>query len=386
MGTLRLLLAIAVAMTHGGCVHQYCLYPADNAVQIFFIISGFLITMILTKKYQGRLWLFYSNRALRIYVPYLSVFAVALVFAFIATGCGVVPSYFDELYRAAPMLGPLTWLYVGIGNIGIFGQELGPFLGFNGHLYFTAEYWTSPVLVTRLFLIAPAWTLGIELLFYILAPFLVRRSIWLSLGLLAISSAARILAYLNGLDHDPWNYRFFPFEISLFLAGSVSYRIWAHVKRPLVLPPIINAITVFVIVSLAAAHPWIGFSVEHRWIFYALAVLTLPALFTFSGRNAWDTALGDLSYPVYLIHMPLSGALEVLFPAYVHSHLAAYNVPATLFVAFLFVRFVERPLDAVRQRRVRRSTESIRPTQEAIKAAVDGRGSADIPLCARSPS
>lgn len=366
MGTLRFLLAIAVAMAHGGCVRQYCIYPADNAVQIFFVVSGFLITMILTEKYQGRLWLFYSNRALRIYVPYLSVFAVALVFALGATSYGSVPSYFRELHRAAPALDPLTWLYVGVGNIGIFDQELGPFLGFNGHLYFTGEYWTSPVYVTRLFLVTPAWTLGIELLFYLLAPFLVSRSIWLSIGLLTISSAVRMIAYRNGLDHDPWTYRFFPFELSLFLAGSISYRIWTHLRERLVLPPAAASLTVIAIAGLAAAHPWIGFSVEHRWIFYALVVGTLPALFMFSGRNAWDTALGDLSYPVYLIHLPLGGALATLFPAYVPLHLASYNVPATLFVAILFVRFVERPLDAARQRRVRRSRTPIWPPKKTL--------------------
>lgn len=358
MGTLRLILAVAVVMTHGGCVRQYCVYPADGAVQIFFIISGFLITMILTEKYKGRLWLFYSNRALRIYVPYLCVFAASLTFALAATAYGTIPSYFRELQRAAPMLDPLAWLYVGVGNIGIFGQELGPLLGFNGSLYFTGEYWTSPVYVTHLFLVTPAWTLGLELLFYIVAPVLVRRSIWLSIALLALSATARVVAYQNGLEHDPWTYRFFPFEISLFLAGSISYRIWANIRGRVMIPPAAGVFAVITIVGLAVSHPWLSFAVDHRWMFYGLVVLVLPAIFQFSSTHAWDNALGDLSYPVYLIHWPLGGALAVIFPEYVLGHLAAYNLPATLLVAMFFVRFIERPLDAARQRRVLRLADS----------------------------
>src|SRR5258708_13406349 len=46
------------------------------AVQCFYMISGFLISLVLSQKYdpstaEGRR-LFYSNRALRIFVPYWS--------------------------------------------------------------------------------------------------------------------------------------------------------------------------------------------------------------------------------------------------------------------------------------------------------------------------
>ena len=67
MGVLRFLLATAVATNHSGCVYGYCLFPGGVAVKIFFIISGFLMGLILNEKYgAGRNWLFYSNRALRI--------------------------------------------------------------------------------------------------------------------------------------------------------------------------------------------------------------------------------------------------------------------------------------------------------------------------------
>src|SRR5579872_4576618 len=85
MGTLRFLLAVAVATAHSGCFSgNFCLMRGDLAVQIFYIISGFLIALILHEKYdRTQTWLFYSNRALRIYVPYLFVWAICLA--------GIVP-------------------------------------------------------------------------------------------------------------------------------------------------------------------------------------------------------------------------------------------------------------------------------------------------------
>ena len=43
MGLLRVLLAVAVLITHGGSIFGINLVPGDIAVEAFFIISGFLI-------------------------------------------------------------------------------------------------------------------------------------------------------------------------------------------------------------------------------------------------------------------------------------------------------------------------------------------------------
>ena len=83
MGLLRFLLALAVASGHAsgflGINIFYPHVPGSHAVQIFCMISGFLIALILSGKYadtaQGN-WIFYSNRAVKIYLPYLAILAV----------------------------------------------------------------------------------------------------------------------------------------------------------------------------------------------------------------------------------------------------------------------------------------------------------------------
>ncbi len=71
MGVIRALLAISVLITHSEPILGISLLNGDQAVTCFYIISGFLITLILCEKYAD-LRGFYVNRALRIYVPYLT--------------------------------------------------------------------------------------------------------------------------------------------------------------------------------------------------------------------------------------------------------------------------------------------------------------------------
>src|SRR5215472_9343580 len=105
MGTLRLLLALAVVANHSGCFGgSYCLMRGGLAVQLFYVISGLLIALILHEKYdRSKTWLFYSNRALRIYVPYLFVWTLCLA-AIIPFKhvFGSYPGYAGSLISAAP--------------------------------------------------------------------------------------------------------------------------------------------------------------------------------------------------------------------------------------------------------------------------------------------
>ena len=70
----------------------------------------------------------------------------------------------------------------------------------------------------------PAWTLSIELSFYLVAPFLVRRH-FLLLALSAFAlQAIRYQAYHVGWFSYGTDNRFFPFELGLFLYGALLYR------------------------------------------------------------------------------------------------------------------------------------------------------------------
>ena len=56
--------------------------PGSRAVQIFYIISGFLMAMILNGKYADTLHgnlIFYTNRLVKIFAPYLIVLSSTVI-------------------------------------------------------------------------------------------------------------------------------------------------------------------------------------------------------------------------------------------------------------------------------------------------------------------
>src|SRR6185436_19406476 len=74
LGTLRLLLALAVASVHSpfGPIPGFRFLLAPTAVQGFFIISGFFITMVLNENASYRSpRTFYLSRYLRLYPMYI---------------------------------------------------------------------------------------------------------------------------------------------------------------------------------------------------------------------------------------------------------------------------------------------------------------------------
>src|SRR5688572_20654204 len=80
MGTIRLLLALSVVITHSAPVFGVRLLSGDMAVTAFFLVSGFLMALILESKYAGRVGAFYLNRILRIYPPYLVALVGSVLF------------------------------------------------------------------------------------------------------------------------------------------------------------------------------------------------------------------------------------------------------------------------------------------------------------------
>jgi peptidoglycan/LPS O-acetylase OafA/YrhL len=145
MGTVRFLLALSIALSHFG--GPFTLFNSRYAVQVFYVVSGFLISMILREKYGTRLWLFYSNRAARILIPYWIVLVPTTALCvwkhvgFWAYTSSVSGSF--DLFTAT---------YVVTTNVFIVGQDIGLFLGWSAgsQLYFTSQFNQSSTAVWAL--------------------------------------------------------------------------------------------------------------------------------------------------------------------------------------------------------------------------------------------
>lgn len=273
MGLVRFLLALAVAAGHAGGFFGANIYPAvpgAHAVQIFYMISGFLIALILDGKYADTPlgnWIFYTNRAVKIFVPYLAILLVTIavwsaVFGVVGTAGPLSPFIANGQTMSFG-----AWSFAIFTNLFLLGMEWGSMLiERGGALFFSIYAIEQPPNGIQFNIVVPAWTLSLELAFYLLAPFILRRHILLIAGIAFASYIFRFEAYSHGYRSIALDYRFFPFELSLFLYGALSYRLYVFLKeRESFRPWLSTAITV-VCVLLALSLPKYFRQHQHQMI------------------------------------------------------------------------------------------------------------------------
>ena len=357
MGLLRVLLALAVVLEHTGGLRGYVMIGGPLAVQAFFIISGFYMGLVLNEKYDRPALnrAFYANRAIRIYALYFVFLAVYLtVFVAAQAGSGASPlwPYLEDTVGAGEKL------LLGALNLTVIGQDVPLFLSIReGHL--------APGLMHdgfgrlepfRFMLIPVAWSMSLELCFYALAPFIVRRPAGQIAALLGLSLAARIVAAGLGLVQDPFSYRFFPFELALFLAGVLAYKAFAACPARWESPPA-KALALMVPLAIAA-YPWLlgswpydSFFTPARMGLLALVAAALPAIHGWSRFSRRDRAIGELSYPLYLGHLLVYGLIGGLPALRGDSALRTLAVAAaSLLLAWAVTQVVDSRIETFRRR------------------------------------
>jgi peptidoglycan/LPS O-acetylase OafA/YrhL len=361
LGTIRFLLALAVVCAHVGKLPFTVQLGSLLAVQAFYIISGFLIALVWTNKYEQRSngrFLFYTNRAARIYILYWAVLVISIVVALVTKWL----THDFPSYWGSPPRGLLP--YTLFTNAWIFGSSWAYWLGFasppyvtidDGSLYFTMDYTSSQYPVWRTMILGPAWTLDLELCFYLLAPLLLSLRLRYILAIVATSLLARFSWYAMGHDADPWNYRFFPFEIGLFMLGAAAYR----VSRMLAWQP---SPTILKIVFAALVGSILGYGMLglphgsfNSFVYLFIFAALIPYVFNLTRSWRFDRFLADMSFPLYLAHWPV-GSISIyirdrfLLPA--PEYRGLIPAIASIAAAALLVIFVERPVERWRQSRI----------------------------------
>ncbi|MES0157599.1 acyltransferase [Mesorhizobium sp. M0018] len=300
VGLIRFLLALSVLCSHaGGLPIVGSLAGGRTAVEAFFVLSGFYMSLVLVNKYDSAIP-FYIARLSKIYSGYW----IALAFAFIvmlAAGRNI----FSEIIASEWTV--LSKGFMFVTNIGIVGSDIMMFSypGSKG-MEFTANFHNQSPKFFEFHYIAQAWSLPLELMFYLIAPFLVRSVKAMSI-LCALSLAARVVIFLYVGNQDPWSYRFFPAELSVFLMGSISYQVH-RAFRPENSKAIgrIMWITLIFAIFLCGAVDVPGKGIP----IILLVVLFVPFIFDATKDMRVDRWLGDISYLVYLVHYVLISAFE----------------------------------------------------------------------------
>lgn len=357
MGLLRLWLALVVLFVHTGGITGFAILPGPVAVQCFFIISGFYMGLVLNERYDRPALnrAFYINRSVRIYGIYLFFLALYVaVFALLMARGEASPLaiYADARISLGERIG------LGLLNLTALGQDLPLWLRVeDGGLVWSSRFLGSGGdEVIHYMMIPMGWTLSLELMFYAMAPFIARRPAWQIAALAAVSLGARALAAGFGLAQDPWSFRFFPFELALFLAGVLSYKVWAAHREAWARP----AARVLALAVPAAMLGWPLywgdwstdlFFTPPRLALLVLVAVGLPAVHGWSARSARDRALGELSFPVYLGHLlvfAMIGAVPVLKQNPDMRTLATVAISFAL--GWLVVRTLDSRIEAWRRR------------------------------------
>lgn len=303
MGSIRTVLALIVLISHGGLGNAFI--GPRTSVQIFYIISGFLISFVLTeaKTYESKK-LFYTNRFLRIYPSYWIVAAFSLTIHSITSS---VLGTNNIIFDALSIISDSNKIIIYIVNSIIFGMDTLMFVKVqDGHFAFMKIASYEEHKFTQSFIIQPAWSLSIELTFYLIAPFILSSKKRI-ITILTLSLALRVYLVAIGLGRfDPWSYRFFPTELAMFLIGSLSHQVW---KRWLEERSLLSGNKPTYVFCATLAYFLLFSLIPNRsfnsWAIFLIFPACLPFLFCFQCKYRWDRSIGELSYPIYIIHMPV---------------------------------------------------------------------------------
>ena len=188
-----------------------------------------------------------------------------------------------------------------------------------------------------------------ELMFYAFAPMLVRLP-WRTLIAVATASIAlRFAGHLISVDYGLWQGRFFPTALFLFVFGILAHRTLPFATRlPRIVGWLANAVLLATIIALPLAH----FDDElARWALYVAIAVATPFVFNAFKDFAFDRWIGDLSYPIYLVHLVVIGVVltyEMALPVWV-------ALAGTLLLAAALLMWVDHPIDRWRQVRAART-------------------------------
>jgi peptidoglycan/LPS O-acetylase OafA/YrhL len=331
---LRALAVLSVVLFHA---FPAVLRGGFIGVDVFFVISGFLITGILLGEMRANRFSFagfYARRIKRIFPALALVLCACLAFGWFA----LFPDEYQQLGKhvfagASSAANFFYWAQVG---------------------YFDTAAETKPLL--------HLWSLGIEEQFYIVWPALLLLAWRRRWNLLAVTGGLALLSFLlniGGIAHHATATFYSPASRAWELLLGAGLACWSG--RPA------TAATS----AGANARAWtgalllaVGLAVITRDHHFPGALALMPslgaALLIAAGPRAWFNRnvlshpllvwIGLLSYPLYLWHWPL-----LSFAHIVESHMPALPIRAgavalSVLLAWLTWQTVERPLRSGRER------------------------------------
>lgn len=355
------------------------LNSAGTAVDVFIVVSGFVITNLLLIK-KEKYTRYITRRAFRIYPIYIFSIAISILtieFYSAAYGGGPWVVGYDMRMERIAAQSERFWehLFLHLTMLhGILPDTLMPFSG-------TA-------------FLAPAWSLSLEWQFYLLAPLLIALLYGRINVMLATTAFLLVLHVAFRSGHlGIWLYKpFLPLAIQYFLIGIFSRLALEY--RPLTrMPPellLVTGATAAIFASKPAMLIWVTFFtiVLYEQGFVARGSKPFALFARLVALNPFVSTVGKWSYSTYLIHIPIfsivvGGTIMLFGPQSQTAYVVLLVVcmPLVFLASKYLYRFIEVPFIDLGRR-----ITSQAPPAAGLPAVSDERGalaSAEQPVISR---
>lgn len=329
--------AIAVSMVLAVHAFPKLLPNGYVGVDIFFVISGYLITSILLREMDQKIFSindFYIRRINRIFPGLLFVLLVCV------------------------FLGPLV-MYSAEYGLMMKSVFFSTIFSANINFYLEAGYWD---VASKLKPLLHLWSLGVEEQFYLLWPlilFWVGRkklsTVAVSLAALAVSLAVNLV--LTSKNQPAGFYlpmgRFWELASGGLLACIQWHRTDGQANALLKEHGVRNILG-WGGITLLLVTQWAFMSADAFPGFYAVVVVAATAMLMVAGPEAWFNRkvlshpavvyVGKISYPLYLWHWPLLVFARLMGDGQWSATHRNAALVASVLLAMLTYHCVERPL------------------------------------------
>ncbi len=304
---------------------------AQSAVSLFFVLSGFLITYLLLKESAAHgninITKFYIRRALRIWPLYYAVAALGFI------GLPVVLS----------LPWPVDWISPG-------------------KVFLSLIFLPNLVLPIGAGPLGHLWSIGVEEQFYLIWPWVVKQSplrfLKIVFGIIAVK--VLIAPAISLIQHDAVSSLYHNWRFESMAIGALGAYLYFHnhpvlnwIYSPWTQAASWAGVIVLLIVNLEQSFVSI-LSISVLYLVFILNLATNPKAWWRADYRI-SSALGRMSYGVYLFHYPVIYAAVILLrqSAWFHEYSSIFYVVVilvTISLAILSFYWFESPFLKLKQK------------------------------------
>ena len=333
---LRAFAVLAVIIYHG---FPGYLNGGFLGVDIFFVISGYLITRLILNNLQNKEFTFkefYYRRIKRILPALILMLIITLIF-------GGLVLFADE--------------YKSLG-IHIFGGAtfISNFILYSEIGYFDPDSHSKPLL--------HLWSLAIEEQFYIIWPIMLFLFWKFSLNIFNLICTVLIISFsinLYLIYTDPGLAFYFPFarfwelmvgailsNIELSLHKSKFEKSWKNIKAK-----IKNILSMLALTLIIIVMSFYSFFDENELLPYFIVVLSTFIIIAFGENtivgqkilsNRIVVYIGLISYPFYLLHWPILSFSFIVSDGFPSGEIRFILILISFFLSALTFKYIEKPV------------------------------------------